>query len=189
MFENAKIILGSFPRVVLLETDRYKIVTVKKVSMCHFSIIDKSTNKRNVYKKVSAFEKALRKNNINKELLMQNMDKIVNGLIDSLDKECATKDDVDFFSIKKALFVPNTSVVLATNGLRSLILKNEVNRNYFEMLYFIKRKNRLIMTARIEVGCTEVFKMAKREDLEIEEIVGKLQDMLREKYDKLCKEN
>lgn len=182
MFEEARVLLGSFPKTLLLETERYKIMTVKKVSVCYFSILDKSTGKKIIYKKTATFERALRKNGIDKELLLDNMQKIVLELISSLDKEDLSKEDVDFFAIKKALFRPNEEIMITRNSMRSLILKNTEERNYFEMLYYAKRNNRKFMTTRIEVGCTEMFKMIKREELSMEEVIRVLQSLLMEKY-------
>ena len=182
MFEEARVLLGSFPKTLLLETERYKIMTVKKVSVCYFSILDRSTGKKIIYKKTATFERALRKNGIDKELLLDNMQKIVLELISSLDKEDLSKEDVDFFAIKKALFRPNEEIMITRNSMRSLILKNTEERNYFEMLYYAKRNNRKFMTTRIEVGCTEMFKMIKREELSMEEVIRVLQSLLMEKY-------
>lgn len=189
MLECARILLGSFDKTVLMETERFKIVTVKKVSVCYFAIIDKVTQKRNVYKKMTLFERALKRNGIDKELLVVNVKEILSTLIDSLYKEDAGKDDIDFFAIKKALFVPNKEIVVAKTKLRTLILKSNEEKNYFEMLYYAGFKNRKVLTARTEVGCTEIFKMVKREDMSKEEVVGTLQGLLREKYSEMEKMN
>lgn len=191
MFEQSRVLLGSFPKTVLMETDRFKVMTVKKVSVCYYSIVDKETNKRNIYRKTISFERALKKNNIDKELLLENMQKIMLESISALDKEDLTKEDIDFFSIKKALYRSdvNEEILIAKNDVRSLILKNTESGNYFEMLFYIRRGNRKILTARTEVGCTEMFKMAKRENLHIEEIINKLQSLLLERYEKITREN
>lgn len=185
MLECARILLGSFDKTVLMETERYKIVTVKKVSVCYFAIIDKVTKKRNVYKKMTLFERALKRNNIDKELLVMNVKEKLSALIDSLYKQDAGKDDIDFFAIKKALFVPNKEIVIGRTKLRTLILKSTDDRNYFEMLYYAGVKNRKILTARTEVGCTEIFKMVKREEMSMQEVVGSLQGLLRKKYSEM----
>lgn len=57
------------------------------------------------------------------------------------------------------------------------------------MLYYAGFKNRKVLTARTEVGCTEIFKMVKREDMSMEEVVGTLQSLLREKYSEMEKMN
>lgn len=185
MLECARVLLGSFDKTVLMETERYKIVTIKKVSVCYFAIIDKVTKKRNIYKKMTLFERALKRCDIDKDLLIMNVKEILLTLIDSLYKEDAGKDDIDFFAIKKALFVPNKEIVVGKSKLRTLILKSTEDRNYFEMLYYVGMKNRKILTARTEVGCTEIFKMVKREDISIEEVVGTLQLLLKEKYQEM----
>ena len=189
MFEQARILLGSFPKTILMETERFEIRTVKKVSVCYYSIVDKQTKKRNVYKKTVSFERALKKNNIDKELLLRNMQKIILELISSLHKEDLTKEDIDFFAIKKALFRPNEEMLIAKTDVRTLILKNTEDRNYFEMLYYIRRKNRKFLTARIEIGCTEMFKMVKREDISMETVIEVLQSMLMERYESISEVN
>lgn len=182
MLECARVLLGSFDKTVLMETERYKIVTIKKVSVCYFAIIDKETKKRNVYKKITLFERALKRNNIDKELLVMNVKEKLSTLIDSLYKEDAGKEDIDFFAIKKALFVPNKEILIGKTRMRSLILKSTEDRNYYEMLYYVGRGNRKILTARTEVGCTEIFKMVKRECISMEQVINSLQNLLREKY-------
>lgn len=188
MFEEARVLLGSFPKVVLLETERHKVMTVKKVSVCYYSVYNKETGKKNTYKKIGAFERALKKNGIDKELLLDNMQKIILELISSLHKEDLTKEDIDFFAIKKALFKPNQEILITQSKVRALILKSTETTNYFEMLYFVIRKNRRVLTARIEIGCTEMFKMMKREDLSMEKAISVLQSLLEEKYNKMLEQ-
>ena len=183
MFEQARVILGSFPTITLLETEKYKVITVKKVSTFYYSVFNKTTGKRYPYRKIGAFERALRKNGIDKELLLDNMQSIILEQIAALNKEDLTKEDIDFFAIKKALFVPNQNVVIASNEVRSLILKGTDTTNYFEMHYYAKRKNKKILTAKVEIGCTEIFKMIKREELDAEKAINVLQSMLRQNYE------
>ena len=173
------IVFGKYCRVawevIVMDTDLHQT-------------INKETGKKNTYKKIGAFERALKKNGIDKELLLDNMQKIILELISSLHKEDLTKEDIDFFAIKKALFKPNQEILITQSKVRALILKSTETTNYFEMLYFVTRKNRRVLTARIEIGCTEIFKMMKREDLSMEKAISVLQSLLEEKYNKMLEQ-
>ncbi len=182
MLELARILLGPFPKTILLETPTHEVITVRKVSTCYYAIINKVTNRKYSYKKITSFERALKKHNINRHDLESNITSILMNYINFLLKEDISKDDIDFFSIKKVLFTPNESILLGKNKLRSLVLRNGNDNNYFEMLYYANVGNKLVLTAKTEIGCTEIVKVAKRENIPIEDIIKTVQEHMTIKY-------
>lgn len=185
MLESARIILGPFPKTILFENSTHQVITVRKVSVCYYGIIDKTTKRKYVYKKTVSFERALRKHNIDRAALESNIKEILFNNIDSLLKDDIGKDDIDFFAIKKVLFTPNKSILIGQTKLRSLILKNTEDNNYFEMLYYVQNKNRKILTARTEIGCTEIVKAAKRENIHMDSIIKNIQFLMIDKYNSM----
>ena len=143
ILEKSRDLLSPFPKVVVYESEDYKISTFKKVKGCYYKIQNKKNKKqKRIYKnhEMIKFEKDLKKFNIDKNILIHNIKDKLEESINSIEK---SSSNIDFYSMKRALYTQDEIIILGQsrkNPKRLLVLNNKNGKNEYQMVYFYDNK-------------------------------------------------
>lgn len=190
LLEKSRDLLSPFPKVVLYDSEDYRISTFKKVKGCYFKIQNKKNKKqKRIYKnhEMNKFEKDLKKFNIDKELLIHNVKEKLSTSINSIEEGSS---NVDFFAMKRALYTPEEIIVLGKSKkypTRLLILNNKNNKNEYQMVYYydLKNTNKKGINAVINIPYGDIVRECKRENIDFNSVLYTMKVEMNKKYNSL----
>ena len=190
ILEKARDLLSPFPKVVVYESDEYKISTFKKVKGCYYKIQNKVNKKqKRIYKNqdMVKFEKDLRKFNIDKSLLIENVRRKIKVAIESIEEGSS---NVDFYAMKRALYTQDEVILLGISKKyprRVLILNNKNNKNEYQMVYYYdyKTTNKKGINAVIDIPYGDIVRECKREHIDFNQVLLNMKKQMNEKYNTL----
>lgn len=190
ILEKARDLLSPFPKVVVYESEEYKISTFKKVKGCYYKIQNKKNKKqKRIYKnhEMLKFEKDLKKFNIDKTILIDNVRDKIKIAINSIQEGSS---NVDFYAMKRALHTPDEIILLGKSKKyprRILILNNKNNKNEYQMVYFYDTKttNKKGINVVINIPYGDIVRECKRENIDFNQVLNNMKREMDKKYSSL----
>ena len=190
ILEKARDLLSPFPKVVIYESDEYRISTFKKVKGCYYKIQNKTNKKqKRIYKNqdMVKFEKDLKKFNIDKNLLISNVRDKIKVAIESIEE---SSSNVDFYAMKKALYTQDEVILLGISKKyprRMLILNNKNNKNEYQMVYYYdyKTSNKKGINVIIDIPYGDIVRECKRENIDFNQVLTNMKKQMDKKYENI----
>lgn len=187
ILEKSRDLLSPFPKVVVYESEDYKISTFKKVKGCYYKIQNKKNKKqKRIYKnhEMIKFEKDLKKFNIDKNILIHNIKDKLEESINSIEK---SSSNIDFYSMKRALYTQDEIIILGQsrkNPKRLLVLNNKNGKNEYQMVYFYDNKNtnKKGINTVINIPYGDIVRECKRENIDFYKVLNNMKSEMIKKY-------
>ena len=188
ILEKSRDLLSPFPKVVVYESEDYKISTFKKVKGCYYKIQNKKNKKqKRIYKnhEMVKFEKDLKKFNIDKNILIHNIKDKIEESINSIEQ---SSSNIDFYSMKRALYTQDEIIILGQSKKyprRLLVLNNKNGKNEYQMVYFYdsKNTNKNGINAVINIPYGDIVRECKRENIDFYNVLINMKTEMIKKYE------